>query len=246
MTKKFELIVFAVKYFFRHLLRPYDLMCRRPTAWGPSYSDAGQDILVSVLLDFKKDGTYVEIGSQDPLKNNNTFLLESTYNWRGIAVELRGMYFHFYNWKRRNRCIQSDATTNDYDLLIGNAGLPPRIDFLQVDIEPAEATLEALKKVMYSSFRFTVIIFEHDHYQNGPDIRDRSRDFLSNLGYHLLVGDVTIGGKPFEDWWIDTHASDQLFVFTGLQLSSIDYSLALEEVFLFKKNLKDAAENGAN
>jgi len=154
------------------------------------------------------------------------------------------MYSQFYNWRRRNRCIQSDATTNDFGLLLGNAGLPSRIDFLQVDIEPAEATLEALEKVMHGNFRFSIITFEHDHYQNGPDIRNRSRDFLSNLGYHLLIGDVMTGGQPFEDWWIDTHSSDHLAAFTGLQLSSIDYSLALAKLLSYKRNLKGSLENG--
>jgi hypothetical protein len=211
-------------------------MCRKSTTLGSSYSDAGQDILVCILLDYKKGGTYVEVGSQDPLKNNNTFLLESQFNWRGLAFELRGMYSYFYNWRRRNRCIQSDATIIDYRRLLEDARFPTRIDFLQVDIEPAKATLEALLKIPHEKYRFSIIIFEHDFYQNGPEIRDRSRDFLVKLGYHLLIGDVMISGKPFEDWWIDPNAPEHLSRYKGFHLSGIEYSLALERVFSLSRN----------
>ena len=39
-----------------------------------SYSQSAQDIFVLSVLDQKRDGTYLEIGSSVPVDNNNTYL----------------------------------------------------------------------------------------------------------------------------------------------------------------------------
>jgi len=45
-----------------------------------SNSQAAQDIFVLKCLKNKTEGTFVEIGSHDPILINNTYLLEKTYN----------------------------------------------------------------------------------------------------------------------------------------------------------------------
>jgi len=223
-------LIATVKYFFRYRVRPYSLMCRKGTRFGPSYSDAGQDLFVNLLLRAKPAGTFVEIGSQDPIKNNNTFLLETILGWKGIAFELRDTYVRFYNWRRTNPCIQGDATKIDYRTCFSERGFPSRIDFLQVDIEPAQATLDALMTLPHDKYRFSIITFEHDGYQNDNEITGASRAFLSGLGYHLLVANVMISGAIFEDWWIDPSSCDISPKLTRVQLTTIDYALALSEL----------------
>jgi hypothetical protein len=234
-NKLMEVLIAAVKYPFRFWARPYSLICRRTTRFGPSYSDAGQDLMVKLLLGSKTAGIFVEIGSQDPIKNNNTFLLETSLDWSGIAFELRSTYVRFYNWRRRNPCIQGDATKIDYRAYFRERGYPPRIDFLQVDIEPAQATLDALRTLPHDEYRFSIIAFEHDGYQNDNEITNSSRSFLMRLGYHLLVENVMIRGAAFEDWWIDPTASSSFLTLAKMQLASMDYSLALEELTSLKK-----------
>jgi hypothetical protein len=174
----------------------------------------------------------VEIGSQDPIKNNNTFLLETSLAWRGVAFELRSTYVMFYNWRRRNSCIQGDATRIDYRVCFLEHNLPPRIDFLQVDIEPAQATLDALRALPHDKYRFSIIAFEHDGYQNDHEITNASRAFLSGLGYHLLVENVMIRGAAFEDWWIDPAANSLFTRLAEVQLATVDYTVALNELFV--------------
>lgn len=232
-TEPIGLVIAAIKYFFRFRARPYSLMCRKETALGRSYSDAGQDLLVDLLLRSKTAGTFVEIGSQDPIKNNNTFLLESSLAWKGIAFELRSTYVRFYNWRRRNPCIEGDATKINYRTHFRDRGFPHRIDFLQVDIEPAQATLDALRALPHNEYRFSIITFEHDGYQNDNEITNASRAFLMGLGYHLLVANVMVRGAAFEDWWIDPDADTRFSQLTQVRLAAVDYAIALDELSSF-------------
>ena len=52
------------------------------------YSQIGQDKLVLKYLKNKKNGTFVDIGCGFPKHINNTYLLESEFNWYGISVDL--------------------------------------------------------------------------------------------------------------------------------------------------------------
>ena len=53
-----------------------------------SYSQSAQDIFVLSVLDQKKKGTYLEIGSSVPVDNNNTYILETEFNWTGLLLNL--------------------------------------------------------------------------------------------------------------------------------------------------------------
>ena len=45
-----------------------------------NYSQVYQDLFVLSMLDGKREGTYLEIGSADPYINSNTALLEKDFN----------------------------------------------------------------------------------------------------------------------------------------------------------------------
>jgi len=49
-----------------------------------NYSQVYQDMFVLSMLDGKKNGTYLEIGASDPIVDNNTYLLETEFGWKGI------------------------------------------------------------------------------------------------------------------------------------------------------------------
>jgi hypothetical protein len=193
-----------------------------------SNSQAHQESFVLEVLGFKKNGTYIEIGGYDGFSLSNTSLLETKYGWTGFAVEIDKKCSRRYNRKRRNKCITADAVTFDYAKEIENLGLPEVIDYLQVDIEPALQSLQALMQVMNSGRKFRVITFEHDVYAS-PDhvlIRHLSRELISGLGYKLIAGNVKCKGNPFEDWWVHPE-----YVEPGAYLTFTSNDMESEDLF---------------
>lgn len=169
-----------------------------------SYSQAGQDLFVLQTLKNKKNGIYVEIGGHLPIHINNTYLLETEYNWSGLSLELDDTCIEKYNQVRKNLCIKTDATKFDYEEYFVKNGFPTTIDYLSVDIEPAHQTFSALCRLPLLKYRFSVITFEHDYYSAGPQYRDFARLILNSLGYKLVKPDVEDAGLIFEDWYIDS------------------------------------------
>ena len=84
---------------------------------------------------------------------------------------------------------------------------PSTIDYLQIDIEPAQQSLKALESLPLDKYRFSVITFEHDIYFD-PDnalVKEKARELLSKFNYTLAVENVEAYGKIFEDWWLDSN-----------------------------------------
>lgn len=169
-----------------------------------SYSQAGQDLFVLQTLKNKKNGIYVEIGGHLPIHINNTYLLETEYNWSGLSLELDDSCIQKYNEVRKNLCIKADATKFNYEEYFIKNNFPITIDYLSLDIEPVDQTFAALCKLPLDKYRFSVITFEHEFYSAGPKYRDYARILLKNLGYNLFKADVDDNGLIFEDWYIDS------------------------------------------
>lgn len=47
----------------------------------------GQDLMVLDYHNNKKNGTYLEIGVHDGEYDNNTYILDKDYNWKGVCVD---------------------------------------------------------------------------------------------------------------------------------------------------------------
>ena len=168
-----------------------------------NYAQSMQDMFVLSMLDGKKNGVYVEIGADQPRVISNTYLLETEFDWMGVSFELDGDKVQFFNTMRRNQCICADATNFDYKFLFKERNYPKQIDYLQLDIEPAEQTLNALKALPLDEYRYSVITYETDVYCDGPDIQDEQTRILKSHGYQLVAKNVMNEGNPYEDWWID-------------------------------------------
>jgi len=67
-----------------------------------SYSQASQDLFVVAMTQKKRNGTFLEIGSNDPVTHNNSYLLESNFNYRGIMVEYDSSFRNSYAVHRPN------------------------------------------------------------------------------------------------------------------------------------------------
>lgn len=167
------------------------------------YSQATQDIFVLRMLTQKRGGFYLEIGGGHPSESNNTFLLEKEFLWTGISVELNDNLVNLYNLTRVNKVIKADATNFDWEKYLHLRNAPRQIDYLSIDIDPAHNSYKALENLPLNTYRFSVITFEHDKYQSGDEFMEKSRYLLNNLGYELVVSNVSVFGRDFEDWWID-------------------------------------------
>lgn len=165
-------------------------------------SQSCQDMFVLAALNGKEYGEYLEIGSAEPYKSNNTALLEVNFGWHGVSIDINQSLVDEFNKTRKNTAICVDATTVDYSQLIKQHGLSANIDYLQVDCEPPEVTFEILKRIPFNTHKFAVITFEHDFYNN-PLIKQQSRDFLQSHGYVLIAGDIAYNQvNSYEDWWV--------------------------------------------
>ena len=177
-----------------------------------SRSEAGQESFVLNMLDQKREGFYIEIGAYDSQTNSNTKMLEEVYEWVGYGFEINPEGALDYNNNRENYCVCTDATTFDFSSFFHSTYVPKRIDYLQVDIEPAANTLQALKQLPLNDYRFSVITFEHDLYFS-PDnaaVKAEQIEILSSLGYVLAAENVRVDeNRPFEDWWVDPEVVSQ-------------------------------------
>lgn len=168
-----------------------------------NYSQSMQDMFVLSVLDGKRNGVYVEIGADKPRVINNSYLLESQYDWSGVSFEIESDKVDYFNTIRKNKCICADATKFDYKSLFDERKYPKQIDYLQLDCDPPQITLECLKKLPLEDYRFSVITFETDLYAGGQDVQIEHWQILSSLGYQRVVKNIKNEGNPYEDWWID-------------------------------------------
>ncbi len=183
-----------------------------------SNSQAGQDIFVLKALKEKQNGTFVEIGSCHPININNSYILESKYNWKGIMVEYDSSYLEAYKQHRPNSYhIIQDATTIDYSEAFKDAKMPYNIDYLQIDLEVSNnSTLKVLEKLdteVMDMYKFATVTFEHDIYTgNHFNTRDSSRTIFEKRGYVRVFSDVSNGSNPFEDWYVHPELVDMEYI----------------------------------
>ena len=181
-----------------------------------------------MALDGKLRGTYLEIGSNDPVKDSNTYLLEKTFGWTGVSVEINGHFARRFQLFRRNKLIHADARKVSFSGFFDGP-----IDYLSLDIDPPEQTFDALENLLAEGLTFRVITFEHDFYNfgAGPRVRDDSRDLLTASGYELLVGDVSFNGLRCEDWWIKPELVDPGRAFALSCVGPINFNEYIEGAF---------------
>lgn len=169
-----------------------------------NYSQAFQDMFVLSALAGKRNGYYLEIGSSDPFHVNNTWLLESKFEWSGVSIDFNEKEVEKFKNSRKNLCVCRNARFINYAEFLAGVGAPYDIDYLQLDCEPPKTTYEILLNIPFDQYRFAVITFEHDHFVDASrKYRELSRLYLRSMGYELIVSDVSNDeNSPFEDWYI--------------------------------------------
>jgi hypothetical protein len=169
------------------------------------YSDAKQDEFVANLLNFSKNGFYVDIGSCGAVPSNNTYFFESLM-WNGICIEIDNRYNVSY-LNRTCKYVNADALTINYKTLFEESLVPSTIDYLSLDIDAK--SVDVLNLLPFDTYNFKIITIEHDAYLYGDIYKSEQNNILSFFGYLKLFENVfveqhgfTQPNCPFEDWWV--------------------------------------------
>ena len=124
-------------------------------------SQASQDEFILSILNNKKNGFFLEIGSNHPKYINNTYILEKEYNWTGIMVEYDNKWLESYIKERQNSYyIINDATKIDYIKELKNYNAPKHIDYLQIDLEVNNRSTLTISYICIFKIFLKIIIVE--------------------------------------------------------------------------------------
>ena len=177
-----------------------------------SFSQASQDIFVRKLTKNKKNGYFLEIGSNDPIYTNNTYILETENNYKGIMVEYDISFITSYKIHRpKSIHIINDAQKVNYRQILDYNNFPIEMDYLQIDLDVNNRStlnvLELLNNTVFDKYKFATVTFEHDIYTGDYfNTRQISREIFKDRGYILLFPDVSLFWEnkycQFEDWYI--------------------------------------------
>jgi len=168
-----------------------------------------QESFVLDILDYKRNGYYVELGAFHSTQGSNTYYLEKDFGWKGVSFEIEDDKRKEFNDNRSNYCA-GDALGFNYIEYFEANDFPEQIDFLQVDIDHGYdfdcrpignhyTSLLGLISVPLCRYRFSIITFEHDEsmYFRNAALKTCQREILDSLGYTL------VHKEHYEDWWVD-------------------------------------------
>lgn len=171
----------------------------------PNYrGESGQDNFAHAVCGLKNNGTFLDIGCNEPMRWNNTYALEEV-GWTGWLVDINPVYGDEIRKVRKSPFICADAATLDYGALVGDRLY---IDYLSLDIDENQdrnLATTILGAVFAAGLRFKCATVEHDGYRFGDHPREEIRQVMRDNGYILEHANVEIRkgcGKPFEDWWV--------------------------------------------
>lgn len=207
-----------------------------------SYSRESQDFFILSVLNKKIGGTYVEIGCGEPIRDSNTFLLESEFDWKGVSIDISLEFKNLFDLHRKNEMLCTDATKINYNDLFSKYAINNHIDFLQIDIDPPlDLAIEVLKKIDFNTFSFSIVSFEHNLYLSGDLYRNESRQILEHHGYKRVLSDVSHNNHLFEDWYVKEEymPNDNWKRFIGSEINLDPVNLDRKYYSLFEELLNN-------
>jgi hypothetical protein len=199
-----------------------------------NYSESYQDMFVLAMHNGKKYGTYLEIGAGDAFYGNNSYLLEHNFGWKGVSFDIDENFVKKFNGERANPCILSDARYVDFTKVLKDNGFTNTIDYLQIDCDPPEVSLQVLQSIPFDTVKFGVITFEHDYYSNPKSgVREKAREHILSHGYILISGNISPDeNRPYEDWFAHPELIDNT-IFSNMKRLE-DTTLKAEKYMLAK------------
>jgi hypothetical protein len=166
-----------------------------------SQSQAKQDVFVHTLLPIS-NGRFLDIGSHDPIRINNTYALEQL-GWTGYLFDIDERWAVPTKSLRTSPFVCADVAAFDWNSFMEKEGLVgSQFDYLSFDVD--EASLATLERFPFDKLSFRVCTIEHDSYRFGTARAERMREILGAHGYRIVCKDVKNMGNAYEDWYIHT------------------------------------------
>lgn len=176
-----------------------------------SYSECGQDLFVINLLNIK-NGKFLDLGCNLPIKINNTYLLELN-GWDGVSVDIID---YSNEWgSRKSKFINEDCFKIDFNDFLPKFYDEKTIDYLSLDMEKVGERYTLLEKLLMTDYTFKIITIEHDSYLGDKyELNEKipQREILKRYGYKLICSDVSQEKNPelyYEDWWVNEKYFDE-------------------------------------
>ena len=204
-----------------------------------SYSECGQDLFVINLLDIK-NGKFLDLGCNLPIKINNTYLLELN-GWDGVSVDILD---YSNEWQsRKSKFINEDCFKIDFNNFLPKYYNEKIIDYLSLDMEKVGERYTLLEKLLMTDYTFKIITIEHDSYLgDNYELNEKipQREILNRYGYKLICSDVSQEKNPdlyYEDWWVNEKYFDEKNI-----KSWVSDKLSCDKIFN-KNNIKYVVNN---
>ena len=115
------------------------------------YSQLYQDAFASFLIGDKYDKSYLEFGATDGLDLSNSYLLENSYNWKGVLSEPSIQWHELLKRNRKNtqiitKCIWKESGKKLDFFMSDNGELSTLKDFVENDKTSIPANTDLRKK----------------------------------------------------------------------------------------------------
>ena len=187
-----------------------------------SNSQAQQDIFAYLLAGKKSTGTFLDIGSHDPIYINNTYALEQQ-GWTGYLFDIEPRWIEPTRKHRKSPFILADVSTFDWDTFVARENIH-EIDYLSFDVD--EASLRTMKRFPFDKVRFNICTIEHDSYRRGEECATAMRTIMLQHGYVIVFKDIKNDNLAYEDWYVHSSFMTPEHV-AELYAESLDWRVAL-------------------
>lgn len=194
-------------------------------------SKAYQDLFILNVFNYKKNGTFIELGAREcPISyGNNTLLLEKEFDWEGISINIAKYNEKTYKYNRPKTLVSIGNEIINIDIekrLQFQFKELRNIDYLQIESEIIDKTthdiLIQLDNNVFNKYKFGVITFRHDFYRgNYFNTRKLGRDILKKHGYIPVFLDIKLPKDSYvspkeyieaEDWFVHPDLVDMDYI----------------------------------
>ena len=160
------------------------------------YSFSGIDVVLENIFRNKKNGFYIDVGCQHPIKNNNTYLLNQK-GWKGINIDLDKDNIDLFNISRPDDVNVNVAISNkidEVDLFFYHKKSPINTINKQIS-DYQKAKVNQVKKIKtdtlnniistskYSNLKFDLLSI---------DVEGHELQVLQGLDFNLYSPDVIV------------------------------------------------------